>query len=238
MARIRTIKPEFPHSESMGMVSRDARLLFIMLWTLADDEGRLRGNSRMLASLLFPYDGDAPKLIDGWLGELEAQSCIVRYLGDGSTYLEIRNWLNHQKIDRPSKSKIPPFDEASRIVANPREPSCLDQGSRIKDQGSKESPPAIPLPRKKRLTPLPDDFGISPRVQEWAESKGYRDLHIRLEHFVSYAKRSGKTYADWDEAFMASVRDDWAKLSSRDQHSDSGHLWLPHQFRFLGVYEN
>lgn len=135
MARIRTIKPEFPHSESMGMVSRDARLLFIMLWTLADDEGRLRGNSRMLASLLFPYDGDAPKLIDGWLGELEAQSCIVRYLGDGSTYLEIRNWLNHQKIDRPSKSKIPPFDEASRIVANTREPSCLDQGSRIKDQG-------------------------------------------------------------------------------------------------------
>ena len=135
MARIRTIKPEFPHSESMGMVSRDARLLFIMLWTLADDEGRLRGNSRMLASLLFPYDGDAPKLIEGWLAELEAQSCVVRYLVEANTYLQICNWLNHQKIDRPSKSKIPPFDEASRILANNRESSSGDQGSRIKDQG-------------------------------------------------------------------------------------------------------
>ncbi len=70
MARIRTIKPEFPQSESMGAVSRDARLLFIMLFTLADDEGRLRGNSRMLASILFPYDSDAPKLTDKWVNEL------------------------------------------------------------------------------------------------------------------------------------------------------------------------
>jgi len=42
MARIRTIKPEFPHSESMGRVSRDARLLFVMLFTIVDDEGRAR----------------------------------------------------------------------------------------------------------------------------------------------------------------------------------------------------
>ena len=142
MARIRTIKPEFPHSESMGEVSREARLLFILLWTLADDEGRLRGNSRMLASLLYPYDDDAPKLIDGWLSELDAQSCIVRYQIAGSTYLEICNWLIHQKIDKPSRSKIPAFDESSRILANPREESSGDQGSRkgsrIKDQGSKE----------------------------------------------------------------------------------------------------
>src|SRR6478735_5662947 len=79
LARIRTIKPEFPQSESMGRISRDSRLLFIMLWTLADDEGRLRGNSRMLASLLFPYDDDAPKLIPKWLVELEQESCVIVY---------------------------------------------------------------------------------------------------------------------------------------------------------------
>ena len=39
MARIRTIKPEFPQSETIGKLSREARLLFIQLWTLADDEG-------------------------------------------------------------------------------------------------------------------------------------------------------------------------------------------------------
>lgn len=142
MARIRSLKPEFPQSESMGNVSRDARLTFVLLWTLADDEGRLRGNSRMLASLLFPYDDDAPGLIDSWLLELEHEGCIVRYKADGSSYVQVCNWLIHQKIDKPSKSKIPAFDESSRILANPRESSSLDQGSkdqRIKDQGREES---------------------------------------------------------------------------------------------------
>lgn len=136
MARIRTIKPEFPQSESMGRVSRNARLLFVLLWTLCDDSGRARGNSRMLASLLFPYDDDAPALIDGWIAELQKESCIERYSADGSTYIEIVNWLNHQKIDKPSPSKIPAFSESSRILANPRECSSVDQGV---DQGIVDS---------------------------------------------------------------------------------------------------
>ena len=124
MARIRTIKPEFPQSESMGRVSREARLCFVLLWTICDDAGRTRASSRMLASLLYPYDEDAGKRIDGWLSELERENCVVRYEVDGNTYLEVRNWLNHQRIDRPSASKIPAFDESSRVIANPREASC------------------------------------------------------------------------------------------------------------------
>ena len=136
MARIRTIKPEFPQSESMGRVSRESRLCFILLWTLADDAGRLRGNSRMLASLLYPYDDDAKKLIERWLTELHDQRCITRYTVDGDSYIQISAWLTHQKIDKPSPSKIP---EPSRGFANvpaasevPREDSTADQG---RDQG-------------------------------------------------------------------------------------------------------
>lgn len=123
MARIRTIKPETPQSESMGRLSRDARLLFIQLWTIADDAGRMRGVSRALASLLYPFDDDVPALIDGWLTELEREGCIRRYEVNGSHYLEIVNWLKHQKIDRPTPSRLPAFDETSRVVASPREPS-------------------------------------------------------------------------------------------------------------------
>lgn len=112
MARIRTIKPEFPQSESMGRVSRDARLTFILLWTLADDSGRLRGSSRMLASLLFPYDDDAKRGIDKWLSELDAEGCVRRYTVDGNVYIEIPNWRSHQKIDKPSASKLPPFENS------------------------------------------------------------------------------------------------------------------------------
>lgn len=143
MARIRTIKPELPQSESMGRVSRDARLCFILLWTLADDEGRLRGNSRMLASLLFPYDDDAKDLIQGWLNELSKEGCIVAYTHESDSYVQIHKWLKHQKIDRPSPSKIPaPLIDSY----SPREDSrILPVGS--KDQGSKdqgEDKPAKP----------------------------------------------------------------------------------------------
>jgi len=139
MARIRSIKPELPQSESMGNVSRDARLTFVQLFTLADDEGRLRGNSRMLASLLFPYDDGedghvltTAKDVEAWMVELEREGCIVRYQIDTAYYVQICNWLIHQKIDKPSKSKIPSFDEASRNLSKAREVSS-EEG--IKDQG-------------------------------------------------------------------------------------------------------
>ena len=134
MARIRSIKPEFPQSESMGRVSRDARLLFIELWTLCDDSGRTRANSRMLASLLFPYDSDAGTLMDGWLAELEREGCVIRYSAFDGTYLQVCNWLKHQKIDKPSASKIPEFAESSRILAKCRR--RIKEG--IKDQGSRK----------------------------------------------------------------------------------------------------
>lgn len=194
MGRIRTIKPEFPQSESMGRISRDARLCFIQLWTLADDSGRLRGNSRMLASLLFPYDDDAPTLMEGWLGELEAELCITRYKVDGQSYIEITNWLLHQKIDKPTDSKIPSFANPREASANPLESSVQDQGSRIKerikDQGEEmDKEPADaetetqkkPDPRKKhgseknvlltdsQLSALVSDFG-EVAARTWIET--------------------------------------------------------------------
>lgn len=91
----------------------------------------------MLASLLFPYDDDAPRLIDGWLSELEGVQCIVRYSVAGSTYLQVCNWLIHQKIDKPSKSRLPAFVESSRILAKVRGASTPDLGSRTLDLGSR-----------------------------------------------------------------------------------------------------
>lgn len=127
MARIRTIKPEFPQSESMGRVSREARLLFIQLWTVADDFGRLRGNSRMLASLLYPYDDDAPKLIDAWIDELVGEECVAVYEMDGNTYMQILKWEQHQRVDKPTQSRLP---EYSREFAR-----CRESSSRTKDLG-------------------------------------------------------------------------------------------------------
>ena len=134
MARIRTIKPELPHSQSMGNVSRDARLLFILLWGLCDDHGKARGSSSLLAGLLFPYDRDAPDLIDGWIDELMRERCIERYGVDGAIYVRVLNWRDHQRIEKPSATRFPDPSPNGRggLVEEqetPPESSALDQGS-------------------------------------------------------------------------------------------------------------
>jgi hypothetical protein len=125
MPRIRSIKPTFPQSESMGRVSRDARLLFILLWTMADDEGRLRGNADMLASSLYPYDRqpELPELIEVWLDELAGgdDPCIQRYAVNGSHYVLVRHWSKHQKMSRSFPSSLPPpiVDNAAPPASSP-----------------------------------------------------------------------------------------------------------------------
>ncbi len=122
MPRIRTIKPEFPQSETIGRLTREARLLFLQLFTLVDDAGRARAAPRMLASLLYPYDDDAAERIDGWLAELGRHGLVVCYAQGGARYLAITHWNEHQKIDRPTPSRLPPppgedAREASRGLA-------------------------------------------------------------------------------------------------------------------------
>lgn len=64
-------------------------------------------------------------------------------------------------------------------------------------------------------TPLPANFAISDRVRAWASDKGHGRLEERLEHFVGKARMNGYRYADWDEALMTAIRDDWAKLDDK-----------------------
>jgi hypothetical protein len=117
MARIRTIKPEFPQSETVGKLSREARLLFLQLFTLVDDAGRARAAPRMLASLLYPYDDDAAEAIEAWLDELCRHGLVLRYAVGEARYLAVTHWSEHQKIDRPTPSRLPPppggIDEAA-----------------------------------------------------------------------------------------------------------------------------
>lgn len=204
MARIRSIKPEFPQSESMGRVSRDARLLFVMLWPICDDHGRTRAASRMLASLLFPYDSDAPALMDGWLSELEREGCIRRYVVDGSTYLEVCNWLKHQKIDKPSK---PQFPEFSGTLASPREDSRIlpvgkeGKGEERKGEEKRESARATRLPQD--WQPSPDELAWArnarPDVDPAAEAAKFRDY---------WHAKGGKdaAKADWSATWRNWIR--------------------------------
>lgn len=125
MGRIRSIKPETPKDEIFGKLPRDVRLLFILLWTVADDAGRFRASPTLIKAELFPYDDLTGEEIGGWLDLLDEKGRIQLYTVRDQQYGSIVNWKNHQKIDRPSTSRIPGFDEGSS-----RARRGLDEGSR------------------------------------------------------------------------------------------------------------
>lgn len=106
--RIRTLKPEMWQDEKIGTLSRDARLLFVGLITMADDEGRFRALPSAICGHVFPYDDDALRRVEKWLSDLESEQLITRYTIDGFTYGSLNGWGRHQRINRASISELPP----------------------------------------------------------------------------------------------------------------------------------
>ena len=144
MARARTIKPTFLHSRSMRAVSPMARLVFIELWLLADDAGRLVV-TRVLPHQLHPGDREAAAaLVPGWLAELEREHCIERYSVDGTEYLRIVNWRRHQKIYNPTPSRLPPRPVGARQVSGELHEPLGSESEKPSEAKALTSPAPIP----------------------------------------------------------------------------------------------
>lgn len=117
MARIRSIKPEFWQDELVGTLPVHARLLFIGLWTIADDDGRFRANPRFVQAQVFPYDAAAD--VPAALAELERVGRIQLYEADGQAFGWVRKFKEHQRIDKPKPSSHPPPPPQDSSKTNP-----------------------------------------------------------------------------------------------------------------------
>lgn len=117
MARKRMIDPNIWQSEDFSKLTTLAKLIFIGLFSLADDEGRGRCNPVYLKSTLFPYEeGIRSADIDKTLSEISSNMSVLFYSHDGSNYYSLYNWNTWQKIDKPSASKIPEYIENKSIL--------------------------------------------------------------------------------------------------------------------------
>lgn len=212
MARIRTIKPEFFTSEDIVGLSPLARLLYIAIWCEADKEGRLAWKPVTFKLRYFPGDNcDIHALC-----EEIVDAGLVKLYGEG--YAVVPSFKAHQHINpRESDSQLP---EPTNV--NTRPPRVTTRQTRDSDaQGGREGKGREGDTRvKPRSTTLPNDFSISERVTRWAGEKGFTNLEPQFDAFVSYAKRKGATYVDWDEALMTAIRDDWAKVRSKPANDD------------------
>lgn len=160
--RIRTLKPEMWQDENVGCLSRDARILLVGLITMADDEGRLRAPGAAILGHVFPYDGDAPRKLAGWLDEVVASGMVLRYAHKGLPYLAFRHWKRHQQINRARMSELPPPPDSRVVTENavktPRpitEKSVKDHG-RVTDDAHSHAQACGPGSRSDPVVPPPD----------------------------------------------------------------------------------
>lgn len=126
MARIRSIKPEFWASEKVGKMTVLARFTFVGLWSLADDDGRGRGNRAYLRAQLHPYSSDIDDAdFSAALVELAQARLVQFYAGDdGCAYYYVPGFSEHQKIDKRWPSKLPappPLPDKSASLPNQSE---------------------------------------------------------------------------------------------------------------------
>ncbi len=158
MARIRSIKPEIAQDAKLATVSRDTRYHFVLLWTVADDEGFFRASPRLLLGQLYPHDSDVN---EARVVEMNAALAAIglletRVSADGPIGWLV-NWNKHQKIDRPSRSHIresfasPSRDEGVRLAAGVLSPESRVLSPEPPAEASREQPqqPPVELPNGK-----------------------------------------------------------------------------------------
>lgn len=115
------IDPNIWESEDFSTLSMLGKVLFIGLFSLADDEGRGKANPVYIRSKLFPYTTEKVRVadIETALSEIAHSMSVTFYTVNGTQYYALTHWNLWQKIDKPSQSNIPgpenadPFDEDS-----------------------------------------------------------------------------------------------------------------------------
>lgn len=188
----RMITPEIWYNEKFTSQTDTGRLLFIGIFSNADDDGRLKASAKYLKAHIFPYDEDKKlDLIQQLRDELNKSGLINVYSTNGKEYLELPGWREHQLIrkDRYKTSPIPPFDNATKPLYETEEPDS-DQKT---TNGIPDDTPLVvgrgrSLSQSKSSQSSLIKFNISQLSQDFSEVKSNdKDLTDRLTlTFIEY----------------------------------------------------
>lgn len=217
MARIRSIKPEFWQDELIASLPMEVRLLYIGLWTMADDGGRFRANPRFVRSQVFPYDPDVD--VSAGLEKLHEIGRVQLYEAEGQSFGWVRNFARHQRIDKPKASVLPKPPPLEESPTNPRHirdasetsPGRKGEEGKGKDQG-REQGGAPPPPEQEALGPEPAHLPrtasepTTPPAEwmgqdfwQWAQWKRNQVAGLAIEKLPHHRK-----LADWWSSARAS----------------------------------
>jgi hypothetical protein len=106
----RMIEPAIWQSESMGRLTIRQRLMFIGMFSNADDQGRLRASAPVIRSMIFPFDDITIDDIENDIKAIESEGCVLLYGQNGSRFAQLINWWIYQQHQWAYPSKIPKAD--------------------------------------------------------------------------------------------------------------------------------
>lgn len=136
MARIRSIKPEFWTSEQIAECSPNARLLFIGIWSFADDNGIHPYSVKRLKMEVFPADDFTQADVAAMVEELVRADLLREYEVQGERFVQVTGW-HHQKIDQPTfKHPLPDGSLPTNVRRRITEQGSANKVRRTSDERS------------------------------------------------------------------------------------------------------
>ena len=181
MARKRMIDPNIWNSEDFARLSTLAKLVFIGMFSQADDEGRGRANPLYLKSVLFPYNGKIRTAEVGKaLREIAEHMSVVFYRNEEKEYYMLTHWKGFQVINKPTPSKLPlPEDYGSAVAGIPsNKKEENEKRIRTEEKGMPGGAlsPMFCCPDRKEVRQFAEERGssINPeQFYDFYESKGW-----------------------------------------------------------------
>lgn len=193
MARKRMIDPGIWSSEDFSKLSSFSKLIFIGLFSLADDEGRGKANPSYLKSMLFPYEeGIRSADIKKTLQEIASTMSVIFYTHDEKEYYALKSWGKFQTINKPTPSSVPApvSDYSAATVVLPE-----DYGSTtvvlLPKRKEEEKEKKEEEKGKKSSAGKPPARFIPPTIEEVAAYCRKHSYDIDAEAFVSYYTANG-----------------------------------------------
>ncbi len=211
-------------------------MLAAALLNYADDEGYFNANLGLVRAACSPLREPSVSILDSLdklagVGYLEFGST-----GDGKRYGRIVGFDEHQRVNRPTPSKIKDMQLVWESSLNTHggltEPSLPERKG--KEGKGKEAPPAkrgkqpeltltdwvLALPEAEEVI-SEDDV-----IYEWAEKQQIPRTWIALAWFAFEARYAdkGKKYSNWRQVFRTAVKEDWLRLWRADPHGRGWNL--------------
>lgn len=218
MARIRSVHPNLFTDEAWVSCSPVARLLFIGLWTDADDSGVFEWKPLQLKMRLLPGDGvDAGALLE----ELRSVGLVRGFDHEGKSYGGIKDFQKWQRPKKPRAvyhvpAELVPYltgvrEAEADLFGGPVGNQSRTGGEKVnqmesEDGGGNRRVESDARPRRKPETPLPEGF---PDEQAMADAQAKCDAALadvdlarEAERFRGFHLSKDNRYRDWRAAWL------------------------------------